>query len=481
MAKQRRPATLQRRHFLRGACGLTLGLPMLEAFMPRGAAAQAATTPPFLLLVVQGNGVVQAGKGLDGSMDPERFWPTAAGALTTAGLDAEKTTRATSVLSKYANELSMVRGISHPFGATSCAHASGDAQVLTAAKLTGTSSKTLALGESIDSRIARELNPGGIEPLVLHAGKYSPGGTGFDIPGYVSYIGSNQPRTYLDSPYKAYDRITQAVGTGGPAPMTGPTPEQLRQVDRSKSINDLLRNEIKSLLARQDLSVSDRARLDQHLTAIRDLEVAIAGLPSVPAIPDTSVALMKEIDQKPYDMPNHEKLIDLHMQLMVFAVASGYTRVAVLKIGDREDDHEFTIDADKFIYHTASHRAIVNGAGLCSKVDFVHMAHFRGMLDQLAAITTPTGSLLDAGITVWTNQVANGNHSFTNVPWLVAGTGGGFLKTGQFVDVSAKKYQTNRMLNTLLSAVGVRKAGGALVDNFGDASLSGGLVDELHA
>jgi Protein of unknown function (DUF1552) len=480
MAKHKSP-TLQRRHFLRGACGLTLGLPLLDAFMPRGAAAQSATTPAFLLVVVQGNGVVQAGKGLDGTMDPERFWPTTAGALTAAALTADKATRATGELSTHATQLSMVRGLSHPFGATSCAHASGDAQLLTAAKLTGTSSKTLALGESIDSRIARELNPEGREPLVLHAGKYSPGGTGFDIPGYVSYSAANQPRTYLDSPYKAYDRITQVVGTGGSAQPTGPTAEQLRQVDRSKSINDLLRTEIKDLLARTDLSVTDRQRLDQHLSAIRDLEVAMASLPSVPAIPDASVASMKDIDPKPYDMANHEKLIDLHMQLMVFAAASGYTRVAVLKIGDREDDHTFTLDGNTFMYHTASHRAIVNGAALCSLADFAHMRHFNGMLDQLAAITTPTGSLLDAGLTVWTNQVGNGNHSFSNVPWLLAGTAGGFLKTGQFLDVSAKKYQTQHMLNTLLSAAGVRKTGGDPIDNFGDASLAGGVLNELHA
>lgn len=67
------------------------------------------------------------------------------------------------------------------------------------------------------------------------------------------------------------------------------------------------------------------------------------------------------------------------------------------------------------------------------------------------------------------------------MPWLLAGSAGGFLKTGQFLDVSAQKYQTNRTLNTLVSAAGVRKAGGAPVDDFGDASLAGGVLDELHA
>lgn len=45
----------------------------------------------------------------------------------------------------------------------------------------------------------------------------------------------------------------------------------------------------------------------------------------------------------------------------------------------------------------------------------------------------------------------------------------------------AKKYRTNRMLNTLISAAGVRKSGGAPVDDFGDTSLAKGVVDEIIA
>jgi hypothetical protein len=179
-------------------------------------------------------------------------------------------------------------------------------------------------------------------------------------------------------------------------------------------------------------------------------------------------------------MAQHEKLIELHMDLMVFGIASGFTRVALLRVGDREDDHEFTIDGTKFVYHTASHRGVVNGASLCSQVDYIHQRHFKRLLDQLAAIEPATGStLLDAGLTVWTNQCANGSHSFVNVPWILAGSAGGLLQTGQFMDVSDRQYKTNRMLNTLINAAGVRKVDGALVDDFGDPSLSKGVVDEV--
>ncbi len=473
--------SLPRRRFLHGACGLTLGLPLLEAFQPKLAGAQTPTTPPFLLLVVQANGVVQSGKGIDGSADPERFWPSQAGGLTPASLEADRSSRASGVLAAHAERLTIVRGLSHPFGDMGCMHAAGDAQLLTAAKLSGSGNKTQARGESIDSLIARALNPAGREPLALHAGKYSPGGTGYDIPGYVSYVGEDQPRTYLDAPYRAYQRIVDVVGPGGEigAP-AAPTAAELLAVDRSRSINDLLRGQISELLARPDLSQSDRVRLDQHFSAIRDLELRIGGgSVGVPPISPASLSQMQELDATPYDMARHEELIRLHMQLMVFAIASGYTRVAVLKIGDREDDHQLTIGGNTFVYHTASHRAVVDGASLCSQVDYMHMGYFKELLDQLLAVTTPTGNLLDAGVTVWTNQVANGSHSFNNIPWILAGNAGGFLKTGQFTDAAARNYQTNRMLNTLINASGVRNDDGSLVQNFGDAELTPGLVDEV--
>jgi len=66
---------LNRRLVLQGAGGLMLGLPLLEGFMPREAAAQAATRSPFVLIVVSDNGVVQAGVTLQNAAETERFCP----------------------------------------------------------------------------------------------------------------------------------------------------------------------------------------------------------------------------------------------------------------------------------------------------------------------------------------------------------------------------------------------------------------------
>lgn len=483
---------MDRRLVLRGAGGLMLGLPLLDAFMPREAAAQDAVRSPFVILVINDNGVVQAGVTLKVVAEAERFWPSSFGPLTKASLLADKSTRTMGELSDYAEQLLVVKGVNLPYSSTGCSHSAADAQLLTAAKMTGNSTNCLANGLSLDTVIAKAKNPPGRDPLVLHAGMFSPGGTGFDIPGYVSYVAPNQPRAYIDSPYKAYQTIIGAVGTtaGNPADAEA---ERLRAA-RSTSINDLLRPQIQALLARTDLSASDRTRLDQHLTAIRDIEVKTAT--TTLTIPDADVASMKTIDAKPYDQASYEQRIKLNMELMAFSAAADYSRVAVLKIGDRIDDHQFTMNGQTFKFHDASHRAVNNGEDLHHACDRLFAGHFKYLLDLLASYTTPTGPLLDQGVAIWTNQCATGAHSFSNIPWVQAGSANGFFKKGEFIQVGNAQMPggnqdgkggdysvsgINKMLNTLLTAAGVTKTGGAPTDDFGEASLPKGIFSQLLA
>lgn len=478
---------------LRGAGGLMLGLPMLETFLPRAATAAAAMPSPFTLIVVGDNGVVQSGVTLGGAAEPERFWPTAGGALTRDGMLADKATRSIGELSDYADRLLVVKGVNLPYNSTGCSHSAADAQILTSAKITAGSTNAVATGISVDTAIAKAKNEPGRDPLVLHAGMFSPGGTGFDIPGYVSYVAPNQPRVYIDSPYKAYQAIIGVIGDGGGGTSDEEQAKILR-ANRSKSINDILRPQIRSLLDRTDLSQSDRTRLDQHLTAIRDIEVGMQ--PTTITIPEADVASMRQIDPRPYDQGTREQSVRLFMQLMAFSVAANYTRVAVLKIGDRIDDHVYNINGQSFKFHDASHRTVSNALDLCHAVDRLMMGHYKYLLDQVSQYTTATGPLFDQGVTIWTNQCATGAHSFSNVPWILAGTSNGFFKKGQYVTVGtgqmpgggqdgkggdASVSGVNKMLNTLLQAAGVTQSSGAPTDNFGDASLPKGIFSEMKA
>jgi hypothetical protein len=91
--------------------------------------------------------------------------------------------------------------------------------------------------------------------------------------------------------------------------------------------------------------------------------------------------------------------------------------------------------------------------------------------------------LLDHGISVWYNDNGSGPpHSNQNIPYVIAGSANGFLKQGQYIEVSGgNEANHNKMLNTLGSAVGLRKSDGSLLDNFGDPTHPPGLMTELHA
>src|SRR4051812_1022994 len=484
---------ISRRMVLRGAGGLMLGLPLLETFMPRKAAAQTATRSPFVLIVVGDNGVVQAGVNLKVSSEPEMFWPTATGALTNATITTEKATRSTGELADYAEQLLIVRGINLPYSSNGCSHSAADAQILTGAKITAGSTNCKAMGISLDTALAKAKNPAGRDPLVMHAGMFSPGGTGFDIPGYVSYVTPQQPRVYIDSPYKAYQAIIGAVGNGTTA-TSAEAQALMQRAGRSKSINDILRPQIQALQMRTDLSKSDRDRLNQHLTAIRDIEVQMPT--TTITIPDADVATMKTNDPKPYDQSIRDADIKLFMELMAFSAASDYSRVAVLKIGDRIDDHVYTYNGQSAKFHDVSHRQVANSVDFHQYIDRMMLNYYKYLLDTVSAYNTPTGSLLDQGVTIYCNQCATGAHSFSNVPWILAGTANGYLKKGQHIVVGNGQQPSgsqdgkagdpsvsgvNKMLNTVLTAAGVTKTGGAPTDDFGDPSLPKGIFTSLVA
>jgi Protein of unknown function (DUF1552) len=474
-----KPLTLRRRHFLKGIGGVTLGLPLLDAFVSRTARGQSAPArSPYVAIVVHANGVVQAGSAVGGSTDPEWFWPSAAGPLTVASLTADSGApdpsgggqpasggREIGELAAYGPQLLVVRGVNHPFGAVGCAHAGGDAQLLTGAKMTGSGPTTLSGGTSIDTVIAKKMNSGSnVDPLALHAGRYAPGGLGFNVPGYISYVGPSQPRSPQPSPYQAY---LQMIGAGAGTNLSASA--QALIASRRKSVNDLVRADMQALLARTDLSSSDLTRLDQHFSAIRDIEVAVTGTMS-----PTVVASMKAVDPAPYDMANHLEIIQLHMDIMVFALSSDYTRAVTLKVGDREDDHEFTQDGGT-TFHLISHRGVANAVQKHDRIVRNHLQLFKYFLDSLKAVTTPTGTLLDMGLPIWTDQIANGNHSYNRIPWVIVNSGTSYLKTGQFVDLPGSGAMTNQMLNTVLTAAGVPTT------NFGDGSLPPGVISQVVA
>ena len=115
------------------------------------------------------------------------------------------------------------------------------------------------------------------------------------------------------------------------------------------------------------------------------------------------------------------------------AIACGVRRAATLQIGSGPDGNRYTIDGvQQGDFHGISHRATSPDPVLMhSKIDRKILGLFKYLLDQLETHTTAQGTtLLDEGVAVYVNDLATGDHSYDNVPYLLVGRAGGALRRG---------------------------------------------------
>lgn len=444
---------LNRRAFLRAAGTIGVGLPLLEGLQPREAHAQSQNKKPvYGLFICTANGVVQ-----QWANEPERFWPTQLGQLTKEGMQSFAAERCTGILADYADKLLIIRGVRYPSGLTGCGHAQGLVQCLTARAPTGNAQNTTSTGPSVDTVMAQALNPPGVEPLTLYSGM-----KGGYIDEKLSFSAAGKVRAAEGNPYNVYQRLAGLLdpSTGQPNGMAD------RLLARRKSVNDLIRAELKSLMSRPELSKADRERLDLHFSTIRDIENTMTDM--------TLACTDGRLDKKAIEAMNTgnafrqngqiEEVAKLQMELVALAFACDATRVATLQVGDGTDATRYTING-KVVerFHWVSHRiqsdgtqgaAIPEAVEWHTAIDRIRMNTFKHLLDKWSQYSTPNGPLLDNAFALWTCHVAVGpSHAFNNLPYIIAGSAGGYLKQGQYVD--AQNATNARLLNTLLSACGV--------------------------
>lgn len=467
--------TMLRRTVLKGAGGVMVALPVLEGLMPRGARAGGPVLPPYAIFFRQACGVGCAQDTQEIGQEPERFWPTTEGALSAA----TTTDRAIGELSAHFDRLLVVGNVNMQYYDYADGHANGALQLLTASGpvVPGVGGDSEANGESIDNRIGRELNPDGRDSLFLYSGLQG----GWLGGPCISYRGPNQRRAAIHDPAQGY------MG------MMGVDQDLFEQLAaRRKSVNDLVRDQMTSLLNKPELSNADKQRLDLHFQSIRDLENTLSCNLTM-----EQQAIVDGLGQG-YDTDDGDQVLDAvraHMQVAAIAVACGYTRSVAIQVGVGNDGNTrySNIETGELMenYHYISHRrsshdssgAVIPNSDLLHHYVDVHFARTFGfLLDKLAEYQLPDGSaLLDAGVAVWCNDNGNGpGHSSNNVPFVLAGSAGGFLRTGEYIRLSDDDNHA-RLLNTIGSAAGLRKEDGTNIDDFGPADRPRTVLDELLA
>ncbi|WP_437475772.1 DUF1552 domain-containing protein [Sorangium sp. So ce1014] len=454
----RRPG-INRRAFLR-AGGVAIALPFLEGLPSRSA--WAADSPPvFSLYIVAACGVVG-----------DRFFPDKTGPLTTDGL-AAMTGKATHVLAPHAADLLFMRGINFPMSSPSnCGHAQGLCQALTARPSQGGGKTAASTGVSADMVIAELVNDGGAEPLTLYAGNRRNG----YIAERISFKsgGAGQVRSADDNPYTLYSRLVGLSNSGGDS--GGSLAEELLR--SRKSVNDFVGEELNSLMRMSALSSADKQRLQQHFDSIRDTEVTMGEMGGACSQAGLTTSKLEALESgfafKTDGMI--EDVAKLHLELVALAFACNFNRVATLQHGDGTDQTKYAVPANAGLgwpFHHLSHRVQSDASSgnnptaeqAHAEIDVLRMQTLLHGLDQFKA-----RGLFDKSIVMWTNHVADGpSHSFRNVPTIIAGSGGGYLKQGEFID--AGNVTNNRLFNGLIAAAVRDKT--EWTENFGEGQGSG--------
>ena len=452
---------INRRAFLRGAAGIAIGLPFLEGLPERSAWAQNAK-PIFSVFLCAANGVVGS-----------KFFPGATGPITEAALTSASD-KATSKLARHAANLLFVQGVNYPMnGPTDCGHAQGLCQALTARAAGGGGQTATSTGPSADVIIAQKVSSG-VDPLTLYAGNKRNG----YIVERLSFSagGAGQVRSADDNPYNLYSKL---VGLASPSGATTPAADAMANelVESRKSVNDLVRQQLNDLMARPQLSSADRQRLQQHFDAIRDAEVTMGNMADAVSC-STSGLDTTRLDALKSGLAFQtdgmiEDVVQLHMSVLAVAIACNYNRTATLQWGDGTDQTKYAVPSNASLgwpFHHISHRVQSDSATgtnptaeqAHAEIDALRMETLAASLDHFAS-----RGLQDSCFVMWTNHVADGpSHSFKNLPVILWGNAGGYLKQGQFVDAGGSG--NNQLLNTLISAA-IQDTGTTLED-FGEGT-----------
>jgi len=462
----KRRKAINRRAFLYGAGTIAIGLPFLEG-LPERSAWAADAQPIFTFFLCAACGV-----------EPKRFWPGSTGAL--SGLLASG--KAVDALADQAKNLLIVKGINFPLtGPTGCGHAQGLSQALTAKTPGGSGSAATATGPSVDFVISKAINKAGTDPMTLYAGNVK---NGF-IADRLSFDDSARVRASVDNPYKLYQKLTglaKPAGSGTTTPGTTPpvaNPQAEELIVKRKSVNDTVRAELSSLMQNPKLSSADKQRLQQHFDAIRDAEntmttmgtqMATVGC-TLDGIDTTAYNALSTWKYNATNVPNGgiENVVELHMGLVALAFACDYNRTGTLQWGDGTDHTVYDVPANatlgKWNLHYISHRTQSDGAvGSNSTAETAHAEIDKVRMTTLAKSLKHFSDrgLQNSAVVVWTNHIAEGNHSMRNVPFIIWGNGGGKLKQGQYVDAAGAS--NGQLFNTIITA-----ATGNASPNFGSS------------
>jgi hypothetical protein len=239
-----------------------------------------------------------------------------------------------------------------------------------------------------------------------------------------------------------------------------------------RSVLDSVLEEAKRL--QSSVGGSDRMKLDEYLTSVRDVEKRIefaskrAPDPDAPAFDQGG---LKELEGRiPGEKGIPESYVEydrLMVDLIALAFQSDTTRVAMLshtgyraypEVGVKRGHHD-----------CQHHEGDLEKREDLRKIDAFNVGLFSTAIEKFASVKDGEGTLLDQSMLMYGSGMSNGNrHSRENLPILLAGRGGGTIAPGRYVDYNwQKRTPLSNLYVEMLTRMGISTT------KFGDST--GGL------
>ncbi len=437
---------LPRRTFLRGV-GAAVALPLLDAMVPSMTALAQTPANPVRRLgfvyVPMGSHITQ--------------WtpPGESGALT--GLSPSL-----SPLTAVKDRLTVLTNLElkNSYPGT---HATSNAGFLSAATAKWTESTDYYLGTTVDQIAAQQIGQDTqLRSLELAMDVLDMVGqcdNGYACV-YQNNLAWSSPTTPL--PPEAHPRVVfeRLFGEGG-------SPEQRRAaLGKRASLLDWVREDMVRL--QQKLGPNDRAKIDQYLDSVREVERRIEK-----AEAQASDNLLPDLD-RPVGVPaayaDHARLM---FDLQVLAMQADVTRVITFQLARESSNRTYPEIGVPDPHHPISHHGgDPEKLAQLAKINQFHISLFAEFLEKLKAVPEGDGSLLDHTLYLYGSGMGNPNiHDHVNLPVVVAGGGAGTARGGRHIKYDEPMPMANLHL-TLLDSVGVH------LDAFSDST---GKIDTLIA
>jgi hypothetical protein len=435
MKRHHTPAKgISRRTVLRGA-GVTIALPWLESMNVWGATPDAF--PKRFAVLFMGNGV------------NEDHWDSqGSGAAMTLS-------RTLSPLEPLKHKINVVHGLFHQRATGNGIHPAQTGGLLSGSVIQ--KGATVKAGITIDQLLANRVGQETALPSLVLACEEPM--TGFHETNYSLAYSSHLSWQSADSPVPnelypslAWDSLFENRGS-------------LRHL----SILDRAKGEAAAL--GRSISSGDRAKLDEYLTSLREVEKRVETMRKAKDTADDrakgqnrpAVSMARPANGLPEDLREHTRLM---CDLIAIAFQTDKTRIATLLLARDLGAlyYPFLNVADG--HHAASHE---NHSAGYERIANFHLSQLAYLATRLDAMPEGDGTVLDHSCLMWLSNMWIGRkHDNTRLPLVLAGGLGGTLTTGRtlnYVDAGNENRKMSSLFLSLMDRMDVT------LEQFGDASV----------